>query len=133
MARSMVDGPVGAPVRLRGVTVGCCTHSSIVSPDAGTAVRPSCAHQAANAARSAPYARRGEAATLSSMAATVSGDRCWSRSTATSSVPAGAASISSSSTVSTTARWLLTTALRPAAWRTRPSGTATLPAPHLAG
>ncbi|SFX01333.1 RNA polymerase sigma factor, sigma-70 family [Streptomyces atratus] len=52
MARSTVDGPAGAPVRLRGVTVRCWTHSAIVSPDAGTAVRPSASHHASNALRS---------------------------------------------------------------------------------
>jgi hypothetical protein len=40
MARSMVDGPADALVRFRGVTVRCRTHTAIVSPVAGTAVRP---------------------------------------------------------------------------------------------
>ncbi|MEU7061785.1 hypothetical protein [Streptomyces sp. NPDC046197] len=57
MARSMVDGPAGRFVRGRGVTVRCRTHSAIVSPDTGTAVRPCSVHKAANASWSVPYAR----------------------------------------------------------------------------
>jgi hypothetical protein len=45
----------GRPVRAgAGVTVRCRTYSAIVSPDAGTTVRPCSLHQAANRARSAP-------------------------------------------------------------------------------
>ena len=62
------------------MTVRCLTHSAIVSADAGTLVRPSAWCEAVNAARTVPYARRVESATLASMAATVSGDRCQPRS-----------------------------------------------------